>query len=384
MRSGRNGLVLGLIVTYGTALPDVLGGWFLFHDLVSVIIILPFAFIAGVSLGLFFGLSAFLKHFVLRFWLWLMDRMPWHIVAFLDEMVERILLRRVGGSYIFIHRFLLDYFASLTPAAQLELSGAAKVGVVSQAKHFRRLHLQPKRIFNKRWNAVLVAFTCLFLVSSFITWRVREAGSAEAQQFADFQASMLYPAPFPGRGQLSMESSLQLHDIMSLGDDPAAGCYAREDGYHISQKKLHTTSFCGYNNLLSDVAIQVDMIILHGDCGGIAFRRDPHTGSGYFFYVCQNGIYGLRRDDSPAHTTNLIPSTSVPGGLLYTDANMLAVMLAVVTVGSTIMLFINEQQIVQLQDKHYMQGVFSFAAYAMQNPTEVLYSDMRVWNVDDN
>jgi len=31
----------------------------------------------------------------------------------MDEATERLLLRRVGGSYIFVHRMLLDYFAEL-------------------------------------------------------------------------------------------------------------------------------------------------------------------------------------------------------------------------------------------------------------------------------
>jgi hypothetical protein len=35
------------------------------------------------------------------------------VTAFLDEAAERLLLRRVGSRYIFIHRLLLDYFASL-------------------------------------------------------------------------------------------------------------------------------------------------------------------------------------------------------------------------------------------------------------------------------
>jgi hypothetical protein len=35
------------------------------------------------------------------------------VVAFLDEAAERLLLRKVGGGYIFVHRLLLEYFASL-------------------------------------------------------------------------------------------------------------------------------------------------------------------------------------------------------------------------------------------------------------------------------
>ena len=34
-------------------------------------------------------------------------------MAFLNSCAERILLRKVGGGYIFVHRLLLEYFASL-------------------------------------------------------------------------------------------------------------------------------------------------------------------------------------------------------------------------------------------------------------------------------
>jgi len=66
---------------------------------------------AGV--GLSFGLVALLPHFVLRFWLWRAGSLPWNVVAFLDEAAERLLLHKVGGGYIFVHRLLFDYFASL-------------------------------------------------------------------------------------------------------------------------------------------------------------------------------------------------------------------------------------------------------------------------------
>jgi hypothetical protein len=38
---------------------------------------------------------------------------PLNYIRFLDYAAERILLRKVGGGYIFVHRMLLDYFASL-------------------------------------------------------------------------------------------------------------------------------------------------------------------------------------------------------------------------------------------------------------------------------
>jgi len=67
----------------------------------------------GLSAGLFFGVDAFIAHFTLRFLLWRADYMPWAYARFLDYASERLLLRKVGGGYIFAHHLLMKYFASL-------------------------------------------------------------------------------------------------------------------------------------------------------------------------------------------------------------------------------------------------------------------------------
>jgi hypothetical protein len=56
-----------------------------------------------------------MQHYTLRFWLWQArcTPAPWRYVAFLDDATEQLLLRKVGGGYIFRHRLLQDYFASL-------------------------------------------------------------------------------------------------------------------------------------------------------------------------------------------------------------------------------------------------------------------------------
>jgi transcriptional regulator with XRE-family HTH domain len=78
---------------------------------------LGFALILGieftVQIALAYGSIAVLEHYVLRWYLWRFGDMPLNYVAFLDYAVERILLRRVGGDYMFSHRLLLEYFSSL-------------------------------------------------------------------------------------------------------------------------------------------------------------------------------------------------------------------------------------------------------------------------------
>jgi transcriptional regulator with XRE-family HTH domain/energy-coupling factor transporter ATP-binding protein EcfA2 len=56
---------------------------------------------------------AVLRHVVLRWVLHRRQVFPWHAQVFLNDATARILLRRVGGGYSFIHRLLLEYFAHL-------------------------------------------------------------------------------------------------------------------------------------------------------------------------------------------------------------------------------------------------------------------------------
>ena len=69
--------------------------------------------LVGAVFGLIFGGIAFLRHYVLRALLAIRRETPWRYIRFLDEMVDRLLLYRSGGSYVFIHPLLLDHFAGI-------------------------------------------------------------------------------------------------------------------------------------------------------------------------------------------------------------------------------------------------------------------------------
>jgi hypothetical protein len=66
----------------------------------------------GLSAGLLFGLLrggwTCLRHYVLRFLLWRTGAMPWNYSRFLDYAAEHILLRKVGGGYMWSDPFLPD------------------------------------------------------------------------------------------------------------------------------------------------------------------------------------------------------------------------------------------------------------------------------------
>lgn len=98
---GQVGIALGILagMTMNTALGLVLG------------------ICAGLGTSmfaaLFFGFETFFKHFLLRTMLIREGSIPRSYVPFLEYATERIFLRKVGGGYIFVHRLLMDHFASL-------------------------------------------------------------------------------------------------------------------------------------------------------------------------------------------------------------------------------------------------------------------------------
>ena len=102
------GLVVGLVV--GLVAGLVLG-------LVSGLAVgtssgLIVGLVIGLAAGLSAGGQACLQHLVLRLFLVRNGSAPWDYAKFLDHAAERILLRKVGGGYRFIHRMLLEYFAT--------------------------------------------------------------------------------------------------------------------------------------------------------------------------------------------------------------------------------------------------------------------------------
>ncbi len=86
---------------------------------------LLFGFLVGLLFGLLNGGIASIQHALLRYFLWRGGSTPLNYVRFLDVVSERLLLRKVGGGYIFVHRLLLEYFASQDePASAKDASPA--------------------------------------------------------------------------------------------------------------------------------------------------------------------------------------------------------------------------------------------------------------------
>ncbi|NEO47358.1 MAG: NACHT domain-containing protein [Moorea sp. SIO4A3] len=58
---------------------------------------------------------ACIQHFLLRIILFRSGYIPWNYARFLDYATDRVFLQKVGGGYMFVHRLLLEHFATLEP-----------------------------------------------------------------------------------------------------------------------------------------------------------------------------------------------------------------------------------------------------------------------------
>jgi hypothetical protein len=106
------GVGVGLFVLFGAGQayqraggPGGIGGILVFG--------LGVGLFAGLGSGLLYGGATVLQHYTLRWLLYRNDYLPLRLVPFLDYCTERIFLRPVGGGYIFVHRLLMEHFASL-------------------------------------------------------------------------------------------------------------------------------------------------------------------------------------------------------------------------------------------------------------------------------
>ncbi len=121
-QSAKNALIMGVfsLLIFPMVFEAFIALVFVFADssriLVGLQYWLMFALIlappVGIIVGLYCGGFACIKHLMLRLVLSLNHFTPWNYVHFLDYTVERILLRNIGGGYIFIHGQMQAYFAT--------------------------------------------------------------------------------------------------------------------------------------------------------------------------------------------------------------------------------------------------------------------------------
>ena len=162
-------------------------------------------------------------------------------------------------------------------------------------------------------------------------------------------------------------------------DNTGDNCQFTGGAYHVSESSTSGGYYCGAFPDFSNFAFEVQMTIIKGDLAGIGFRLDNTHNTSYAFYVGQDGTYELYRAQGTTILQILVQpasSSAVHQGLGQTNV------IAVVAKGSTITLYVNRQQIASVTDSTYSHGQIGLVAAAYStggHPTEVVYSNAKVW-----
>ena len=160
--------------------------------------------------------------------------------------------------------------------------------------------------------------------------------------------------------------------------DGTGSCQFSDGSYYI-QKTNGNYIYCSTNSTFGDFAWEVQMTIVQGDCGGLIFRDDFASSKYYYYKICHDGSYNLikyvdtqtrnaktlRHGDSSASHTGLNQPNEV----------------AIVATGGNIIMYMNSKQIASIQDTSYSEGQIALVADSTNNPTEVSFSNARVWTL---
>src|SRR6266571_4635030 len=238
-------------------------------------------------------------------------------------------------------------------------------------------------------NIVLAGLVLLLVVAGVVVFtRNNPAGNtnvaatttAIAQVQATATASFIAanPNPYPPhRGTLVLSDSLR-PDSSNNGWDRGGACVFKGDGYHASVSSTNFFNDClNTKTAFSNFTYQVTMKIIKGNAGGIIFRADSVNSKYYLFRVGGEGIYVLSQyvDNVGAHSKILSRSFCLHCNLGLNQTNVLAV----VADGHSITLYVNSQQIASINDSSYDRGQIGVIAYPYSDPTEVVYTNAKVW-----
>jgi eukaryotic-like serine/threonine-protein kinase len=186
--------------------------------------------------------------------------------------------------------------------------------------------------------------------------------------------------PYPAFGTLALDDPLSDNSHgynWAMGVESARSCVFTGGAYHVNALQNYITPYCWASPNFSNFVYQVQLMIVKGDGGGIIFRvdNDYTKGDFYLFGIGQNGQYGLYiyKNYTSVSTLSSGPSTAINTGLNQSN------LLTVVANGSNIDLYVNNHQIDGVSDSTYSQGHIGVFAGDLNGPTEVVFSNAKVW-----
>ena len=309
------------------------------------------------------------------------ERLPTNIIVLLIALVILLIGGSVGLGYLFITGQTAAHMEAIATAqantTATFATATARTKAASRATAVSKATATAKA---RATATAIAAATATAQANAQAT--VSAAATATAQATAIASAIAGNPNPYlPGRGILALDDALSDNSKGNNWDSNSPNCAFIGGTYHVSAPDIHTPTSCfARSTNFGDFAYEVQMTIIKGDTGGILFRANATNNTYYIFYVSQAGRYELFL--CPGTTCHDIiataPSPAIIQGLNKPN------LLAVVALGTTLTLYVNHQQVGQVTDSTFNHGQIGLVAHAFAtagHPTEVMYSNVKVWTL---
>ena len=119
------------------------------------------------------------------------------------------------------------------------------------------------------------------------------------------------------------------------------------------------------------------MDITRGDSGGLIIRGNSATTKFYAFQVGQDGSYDLFASQDRTHSSDLLFSNNSTIKKNTGQTNLVTI----IARGGNISFYINKQYTGSVSDGTFKSGQIGLFASDRTNPTDVTFSNLRVWQL---
>jgi hypothetical protein len=202
------------------------------------------------------------------------------------------------------------------------------------------------------------------------------AQAANATATANAQASATAVATtYPFSATVKLDDPLT-DNSKNVGWKTSNNCQFTGGAYHVIVPDAKTFIDCyAATTNYTDFTYQVTMQILKGDFGGITIRGDSANFKYYAFAIGSDGTYAIEVYTSAANPTEL------DSGTIANFQTNAANTVGVVAKGTSLTLYVNNQQAASVTDGTYTGGQIGCIAYNIQNYGDVAFSNAKVWDL---
>ncbi len=181
--------------------------------------------------------------------------------------------------------------------------------------------------------------------------------------------------PYTHSGTLALADPLIKSDKRYAWDENA-NCAFIFGTYHAIAPDARYSDYCTANSTdFGNFTYEVQMTILKGDAGGVIFRVENTNPNQYYdFHINQDGMYSLVAvSGSGGPSLKQGSSSAIEQGLNQTN------LITVVAQGANITLYVNHQSLGSVTNSTYSHGLIGVYAVVYTRPTEVAFSNAKVW-----